>query len=286
MFPHWLIKSLLVFVSAALLVYSLGYPDANPFIAYGSYLLSFYTLVIVCLRIPRLVKAIKRLLKSNKYSGRYLSEPLLRAKVSLYGSGGINFVYAVFYLGAGIYYRSLWTGAMAVYYEVLSLMRIGLIRQDRKAQGLNDEERRSFELKSSSRCGKLMFLLHIAMTGLAFQMIWKNKYYDYPGFMIYAQAAYTFFCLGMAIKNIIKYRKMERPILSAAKVVSLSCALMSIFALQTAMLMQFGAEQAEFMQMMNLLTGGVVCFAEFILAVWLVHKANKELKLSVIGKEE
>lgn len=85
----------------------------------------------------------------------------------------------------------------------------------------------------------------------------------------------------------IKYRKMERPILSAAKVVSMSCALMSIFALQTAMLTQFGAEQADFIQLMNFLTGSVVCFAEFLLAIWLVHKTNKELKeLEAIRKDE
>ena len=285
-FPHWFVKLILVMVSAVLLVYSLGNPNANPVIAYGSYLLSFYTLVIVCIRIPRFVKRIKCILKANKYSERYLEDALLRAKVSLYGSGGINLAYAIFYLIAGIYYRSVWIGGMAVYYEVLSLMRIGLIRQDRKAQGLEEAERRHFELKSSCRCGKWMFLLHIAMTGLAFQMIWKNQYYNYPGFMIYAQAAYTFFCLAMAIRNMIKYRKLERPILSAAKVVSMSCALMSIFALQTAMLMQFGAEQAEFMQLMNLLTGGVVCFGEFVLAVWLVHKANRGIRDLEIRKEE
>ncbi|MBQ7943920.1 MAG: hypothetical protein IJ326_07655 [Lachnospiraceae bacterium] len=285
LFPHWFIKLILVLVSAVLLVYSLGYQDANPIIAYSSYLLSFYTLVIVCLRVPAVIKKIKRILKANKYSGRYLEDPLLRAKVSLYGSGGINLIYAAFYLAAGIYYRSVWTGAMAVYYEVLSLIRIGLIRRDRKGQAMESGERRGFELKSSRFCGKLMFLLHIVMTGLVIQMVWKNKYYDYPGVMIYAQAAYAFFCFGMAIKNIIKYRKMERPILSAAKVVSLSCALMSIFALQTAMLMQFGAEQAEFMQLMNMLTGGAVCFGEFVLAIWLVHITNKEIKKLDMRKE-
>ena len=96
--------------------------------------------------------------------------------------------------------------------------------------------------------------------------------------MINAQAAYTFYCLTMAIINLVKYRNMTRPILSAAKVISLSCALMSVFALQTAMLMQFGDENENFSQIMNAFTGGAVCACVFAMAIWLVYKTGKEIK--------
>lgn len=279
-FPHWFIKFILVIASTILLIYSLGYQDANPIIAYISYALSAYTLVIVMLRVPTMVKCIKRILYANKYSGKYLSEPELRARISLYSSGAINIVYALLKLIAGIYYRSIWLGAIAIYYIVLSLIRMGLIRQERKCMLFADvKKRRRFELKSSHFCGCLMFLLNIAVTGLVIQMIWQNKYYDYPGFLIYAQAAFAFYCLTKAIINIVKYRKMERPILSAAKIVSMSCALMSILALQTAMLMTFGQDQMNFARLMNSLTGAAVCFLVFAMAVWLVHKTRAEIRL-------
>ena len=124
-----------------------------------------------------------------------------------------------------------------------------------------------------------MFLLNIAVSALVVQMIWQNQYYDYPGFMVYAHAAYAFYSLTMAIINMMKHRKMEQPIFAAAKVVSMSCALMSILALQTALLMQFGNRQDDFAQLMNAITGGVVCFNVFAMAVWLVHKTKKEIKL-------
>ncbi len=278
-FPHWLVKVILVIISAVLLVYSLGYKDANQIVAYCSYPLSAYTLVVVMLKSPDLIRAIKRALHANKYSNKYLSEPILRAAISLYTNMAFNIVYALFYFGMGIFYRSVWTGAIAVYYIVLSLIRFGLVSRDRKKQQVEDEhEQRQYELRSCHACGCLMFLLNIAVTGMVVQMIWQNKYYDYPGFIIYAQAAYTFYCLTRAIMHMIKYRKMERPILSASKVVSLSCAIMSILALQTAMLTQFGDGDMGFVRLMNLLTGSVVCFMEFAMAVWLVHKTRLELR--------
>lgn len=279
-YPHWFIKTLMVILTIILLVYSLGYPYANPVIAYFSYAFSAYTLAVVAIRTPVMVKYIKRKLHANKYSERVLSEPVLRAQISLYGSSGINILYALLKFAAGVYYRSVWLGAVAIYYIVLSLIRIGLVRKERKSFKITDErEQRLYELKSSHFCGCLMFLLNIAVTGLVIQMIWQNKYYEYPGFLIYAQAAYAFYCMSFAIVNFVKYRKMERPILSAAKVVSMACALMSILALQTAMLMQFGDEKMAFNRIMNVLTGSAVCIMVFVIAVWLVHKTRKEMRL-------
>ncbi len=141
-FPHWFIKFILVIASTILLIYSLGYSDTNPVIAYTSYALSAYTLVIVMLQVPAMVK------------------------------------YALLKLIAGIYYRSIWLGAIAIYYITLSLIRMGLIRRERKCALFADaQKRRRFELKSSHFCGCLMFLLNIAVTGLVIQMIWQNKYY-------------------------------------------------------------------------------------------------------------
>ena len=280
LFPPLAIKIMLIPVSVLLLIYSLGFADTNSVVAYVSYLISAYTLTIVLMDIPRIVKWVKKKLYTNQYSGRYLSEPILRATISLYAGTAINVLYALFYLGTGIYYLSLWTIAIAVYYIVLSMMRYGLIRKDRKRIYIADEiEQRKYELSSSHFCGCLMFVLNIAVSGLVVQMIWQNKHYDYPGFLIYAQAAYAFYCLTRAIINVMKYRKMERPILSAAKVVSMSCALTSILTLQTAMLTQFGEGEEGFTRIMNSLTGGAVCFVVFCMAVWMVHVTRKELRL-------
>ena len=280
LFPHWFIIVAFVLISAVLLIYSLGYKNANPIIAYCSYVFSAYTLTIVVARMPAFIKRIKQGVHANKYSSRYVSEPELRAEVSLYIGNGMNVLYAIVHIITGIAYASVWSGTLAGYYIILSLIRSGLVKKDRMRLRIEDErERRLYELKSGYACGRLLFVLNLAVSALVVQMIWQNKYYDYPGFMVYAHAAYAFYSFIMALINMLKHRKLEKPIFSAAKVVSMSCALMSILALQTALLMQFGNGQAAFARLMNSLTGFAVCFNVFAMAVWLVHKTKKEIRL-------
>lgn len=86
-----------------------------------------------------------------------------------------------------------------------------------------------------------------------------------------------------------KHRKLETPVLAAAKMLSFACALMSILATQTAMLTQFDSSGSNFPRIMNAITGSVVCFLIFGLAVWMVHRANKEMKKMEVrshGREE
>lgn len=278
LFPCWGITILLVIVSAFLLAYAFGYENPNPVITYASYLISAYALTIFVAKMPPVIKGIKAGLHRNKYSGRYLTDAYLRANISLYAGFGFNAVYAVLKFLAGMYFKSVWIGAVAVYYMILSVMRFGLLKKQRSIKKYDEEKQRIHGLKSYRFCGCLMFLLNIAVTALVVQMIWQNKSYSYPGFLIYAFAAYAFYCLTMAIKNMIKYRKMEQPILSAAKMLSFACALISILSMQTAMLTEFGNGQEDFARLMNSLTGGAVCFIVFAMAIWMIKKANNELR--------
>ena len=276
---HWILTLLLVLVSAALLIYAFAVPNANPVVSYVGYLVSAYTLAIVCVGMPKIFRKIKKGLYANTYSEKILTDKKLRTEIFLYLSCGFSIFYAIFKFSAGVYYRSAWIGAVAVYYIIISLMRFGLIKRYRyNLQHEEAQEQRLFGLKSYRFCGILMFVLNVAVTGLVIQLIWKGETYQYPGFLIYAFAAYSFYCIGMAVRNMAKHRKLETPVLAAAKMLSFACALMSILATQTAMLTQFGDENTTFARIMNAATGSVVCFLIFGLAVWMVRRANKEIK--------
>ncbi|MBO5177964.1 MAG: hypothetical protein J6K04_08130 [Lachnospiraceae bacterium] len=276
---HWIPALLLVIVSAALLLYAFAWPDANPVIAYAGYFISAYTLAVVCFRMPKIIKGMKKVLYSHAYSEKFLTDKKLRTEFFLYFGCGFSIVYAIFKFTAGMYYRSVWIGAVAVYYIIVSLMRFGLIKRYRYNLQYEDErEQRLFGLKSYRFCGILMFVLNVAVTGLVIQLIWHGETYQYPGFLIYAFAAYSFYCIGMAVRNMAKHRKLDTPILAAAKMLSFACALMSILATQTAMLTQFGDGQEMFARIMNAVTGSVVCLLIFGLALWMVRRANKEMR--------
>lgn len=276
---RWILTLLLIILSAGLLIYAFAVPEANPVISYSGYFISAYTLAVVCVGMPNILRGMKKSLYANKYSGKWLSDKKLRTEIFLYLSCGISVCYAIFKFTAGVYYRSVWIGAVAVYYIIISFMRFGLIKRYRhNLQHENEQEQRLFGLRSYRFCGVLMFLLNIAVTGLVIQLIWHGETYQYPGFLIYAFAAYSFYCIGMAVRNMAKHRKLETPVLAAAKMLSFACALMSILATQTAMLTQFGDGQENFAKLMNAITGSTVCLLIFGLAVWMVLRANKEIK--------
>lgn len=276
---RWFLILLLVIASVALLLYAFVIPGANPIISYAGYFVSAYTLLAVCVGMPNVVRKAKRGLYANTYSKKILTDKKLRTEIFLYLSCGFSICYAIFKFSAGVYYRSVWIGAVAVYYIIVSLMRFGLIKRYRyNLQHEDEREQRLFGLKSYRFCGVLMFLLNIAVTGLVIQLIWKGETYQYPGFLIYAFAAYSFYCIGMAVRNMAKHRKLETPVLAATKMLSFACALMSILATQTAMLTQFGDGDTNFTRIMNAVTGSIVCFLIFGLAVWMVCRANKEMK--------
>jgi len=276
---HWLLTLFLVIASAVLLIYAFTVPDANPVLSYVGYSVSAYTLAVVCVSTPKIIRGMKKSLYANTYSEKFLTDKKLRTEFFMYLSCGFSIFYAIFKFSAGVYYHSVWIGAVAVYYIIVSLMRFGLIKRYRYNLQYEDErEQRLFGLKSYRFCGVLMFLLNVAVTGLVIQLIWHGETYQYPGFLIYAFAAYSFYCIGMAVRNMAKHRKLETPVLAAAKMLSFACALMSILATQTAMLTQFGDGNTDFARFMNAATGSVVCLLIFGLAVWMVLRANKEMK--------
>lgn len=170
---------------------------------------------------------------------------------------------------SGVFYRSVLFGAEAVYYLVLSLIRFVLMWGERK----NDS---AAEWKSFRLCGYLLLLLNAAMTGIAALVIRRNQSFEYAGAVIYATAAYTFFRLTLAAVQTVRFRKNSRPVLTASKVLNLSASLLSLFALQTALIARFG-EDGRFAVLFNTLTGGAVCLAVVCLAVWMIARSYRSL---------
>lgn len=282
LYPHIAIALLIVIISTVGLAYVFTQQGLETHIvSYLIYAFSFYALCIVVANVIPLIKKMNHLLHGNAHTSRYLSEAELRARISLYLGTLINIGYAVLKLITGVVYSSFWFGAVAIYYMVLSIIRFLLIRADRKSVKLTDDTYRH-EWKSYRLCGVLLLLLNTTMSGMVFQMVWQNKGYSYPGFVIYASAAYTFYRLTVAIIKICS-KKIVIPILLSTKALDLSMALMSMFALQTAMFASFGAGMAaESRRLMNALTGGTVCFAVVCIALFMIIKSMKKLRINKV----
>lgn len=247
--------------------------------AYAVYILSFYALCVVSLKIPGAVRRVKGLVLSNPLARRYFTDRPFKEKFKLYSSTVINVAYGIFKLSIGIVYHSAWFGSVAIYYMVLSVLRYLLVSAHRRTDKLEEEQKLFRQWKSYRLCGWLLLVLNTTITGMVFQMIWQNRGYAYPGYVIYVFAAYTFYRLTMSIIRTVKNRHNRSPVFAAAGAMDLCVALMSIFALQTAMFSSFGGEMsADARFLMNSLTGGGVSLLVVCIAVFMIIRSNRIIR--------
>lgn len=273
LYPKPFLIILFTICNAALLTYIFMYGKEESPIAYVVYVWSAYTLTVVCVKVPGIVKKIRQGIYNNSFGNRFMTDTWYRVKFTLRLSLAVNVFYSVFKFIMGIMLSSTWLGAVAVYYIIMSVTRYLLLRHMNRsglAQDLIAEHKRV------RICGYLVVVVNVALSGMVVQMIWKNESYSYPGFLIFAAAAYAFYSVTMSIINIIRYRKKNSPVLSAAKTIGLVSALVSILALQTAMITQFG-EDGQFQFVMNIITGTVVCALVMTLAVYMIVNSDRAI---------
>ena len=104
-------------------------------------------------------------------------------------------------------------------------------------------------------------------------MIRNDQTYRYPGILIYVMAVWAFAKIIIAVKNLIQRRKEDEPILAAARTLSFAAALMSILALQTAMITEFGGG-ADFARTMNTIAGAVIAGLLIALSLMMLFKSG------------
>lgn len=290
------LPTLLIAVPSFLLVfYVLIKDEVMPAAAYLSYVWSAYALIITVTGAVDIVKWIRKGISSHPAVKRILGVPVIeryfletvfRAEVSLYPSLFINLFYAGIKLFSGIRYSSVWFGTLAVYYILLAVMRFFLLYYVRK-RGRKQENPVS-ELKVCRFCGMTLLILDWALSVIIVLVVRKNSGFAYPGMLIYMMALYTFYAVITAVLNVIKFRKYESPVISVAKVINLTAALVSMLSLETAMLTQFGAARdAAFRQRMSAATGIVVSILVLGMAVIIIaHTTGQIQKLKNQNKEE
>lgn len=281
------VKTVIIAIPSYLLViFVLTNNIQNVAISSAAYLLSAYALIITITGIIRCVQMIRKkelpLLLKKAISipipvvGRLLSEHTFRTQAALYPGFFINVIYVIWKLVFGIYYKSAWFISLALYYFVLAWMRLSLIRPFAEKEG---EKRKKAELKRYRFCGASLFIINIAFTGIVVLAVTEDNGFSYPGYMIYVMAMYAFYAVITAVINLVKYRKYGNPILSAAKVISLTTAMVSMFSLESAMLAQFAdASQTAFKKIMIECTGGVICVIVIGMAVYMMFRSTKEIR--------
>lgn len=276
--------------SYGLVIYALAKENVNPVICYVSYFLSAYALIITITGITGIVRVVRngiqehpaaRKMMENSLVSRYLKEDIFRTETALYQGLLINLLYAGIKMFSGILYHSVWFVTLAVYYMLLAVMRASLLHYVRKRGKNKVSEWRRYRL-----CGIILLFMNVALTGIVILVVHQNSGFEYPGMLIYVMAMYAFYATITAVRNVVKFRRYGSPVLSAAKVINLTAALVSMLSLETAMLTQFGAaEDPMFRQVMTASTGAGISIIVLGMAVFMIVRSTKCLK-SLYAKSE
>ena len=283
--PIWMMVILVIASAVALtLIFVKGMEQSIP--AYIVYVLAFYTLSVVtifcAMVLPKQYSTIKQKIYDHPLGNRYMTDRVFRTNISL----SISFVISMLYVGINLWswhmLGSYWFMVLAVYYVIMAVMRYLLVRYVRIQKIGTDI---LSEWKRSRICAYILLLINLSLSGAVLMILYQHRGYDYPGMMIYVMALYTFYALTMSIVDMVKYRKMGSPIMSTAKIVSLSAALVSMLNLETAMFAQFGTDMAQQDQnLMIVLTGAGISITVVILSVILTVKATIEIRREKYGK--
>ena len=268
---HPVLAALLTALSAAGLIWVFAAGLDTHAIAYVIYCLAFYSLIVLLLRLPGLVTGALSLVHRIPVLDRILGDRELRFRLKLYGNELLNFGYGTFKCIAALVYRNVWMGTEGFYNLVQGIIQLVQILRGRK------KPTRYQQWKSYRLCGYLMFALHLSTTGLAFLMIRQHMAEEYPGYMIFATAAFTFYKLIKTFLAVAKDRKHRSPIVSAVRLLDLSQAIFNLFCLQVALLHAFGGNLPQ-AGLMNTLTGSAVSILMAGMGVYMLRRSKRELR--------
>lgn len=224
-------------------------------------------------------KKIMDTLYKYKYVEKYLTDDIFQTQTMLLASLAMNIAAATFKFVMGVWFGSQWLVSVALYFLALSAMRFMLLNRERKSKRLETpEHKRLYDLKSYRACGFLVLLMNMIVGGMIIGMIVHNEGYNYPGLMLYLIGLFAIANFANAIYNVKKYWHIYNPMISAAKRLSFSTALVLLYTLQTSALARFGNNHEQLRRILNSVSGAIVELVLFTMALLMIIRANQEMR--------
>jgi hypothetical protein len=216
----------------------------------------------------------------KKFYKSYQDDPWLRAATSTKMSAVIN-LFFVFYQAYNAYRRSsLWFAALSVYYAWLTFMRVNIVTYMQTMAADGREELRRYRQTG-------IYLLFLTTVVMVLGVVSNRLGYrpSYATHMLVVVALFAVYNVTFAIINLHKWRKLEDPLISASKALSLSCALVSVYSLQTAAIGRFAAtSDARVINFFTYATPIAIFLVIASISLFIILRVNWVLK--AIGSDD
>lgn len=255
------------------LFYLIFFNRFNKIESYPIYLIQSYFLIILIIYIYKILKfELNKIIDKNKYLKMYRDDSKLRNNISLIFSLSLNIIYVLFKFITGIFYKSLWLISFAIYYLILVITRLNLIKSELNKNKTIKDEYLKYRLSAITLLFINIFLIIVILI-----IVNQDIIISYNKVITISIAAYTFYLMVSSIANLIKYRKFKSPLISASKVLNVVTSLVSILSLTIAMLGTFGTEEIKFNETMIMATGGGISIIIIIISLYMIIKSTEYL---------
>lgn len=255
------------------LFYLIFFNRFNKIESYPIYLIQSYFLIILIIYIYKILKfELNKIIDKNKYLKMYRDDSKLRNNISLIFSLSLNIIYVLFKFITGIFYKSLWLISFAIYYLILVITRLNLIKTELNKNKTIKDEYLKYRLSAIT-----LLFINIFLTIVILIIVNQDIIISYNKVITISIAAYTFYLMVSSIANLIKYRKFKSPLILASKVLNVVTSLVSILSLTIAMLGTFGAEKIKFNETMIMATGGGISIIIIIISLYMIIRSTEYL---------
>ena len=286
--PTW-VKGLTFFVSfftAALSLCSLFVDDSGLVLSIITYTLYgiagislAYSVYLIIPLIPKIKGGIVSLMAKYDFTYLLLRNFGFRTVIFSIGSFVMSLLFSAFNAYMGIANRSIWYGALATFYISLAFLRGGVLVYHKNKIGKKKRKQSDEYLKAKvyRNCGIITLILNVALSSAIGQMIFSGEHFSYIGWTVFAYAAYAFYKITMSIISFVKAQRQTDLTVRAIRNINLIDALVSILALQTALLTTFGDEMTN-ISLMNTATGVIVSALSISIGIYIIISANMKIK--------
>ena len=238
-----------------------------------------YSVYLIIPLFPKMKKSFICFMEKNEFTYLILRNFGFRTVIFTIGSFIMSLLFSCFNAYMGIVNRSIWYGALATFYISLAFLRGGVLTYHKNRIGKKDKTQNDEYVKAKvyRNSGIITLVLNIALSSAIAQMIFSSAHFTYMGWTIFAYAAYAFYKITMSIISFVKAHKQEDLTVRAIRNINLVDALVSILALQTALLTMFSDGRVD-ISLMNTLTGMVVSVSSVAIGIYMIVSAHKKMK--------
>ncbi len=222
---------------------------------------------------------IKLWIDNDKLASRVSRDFEFRTALAASFSLILNIAFAAFNIYMGYKTESVWFNALAIYYLLLSFIRLGILLKSRSiSKRETAENRERAEWKIYRLCGIILCAMALPLAVIVLMMVFVGRSNEYGEIMIFVVATYTFINISAAIVNMVRAARTQEPVVVSLRNIGHADSLVSLLSLQGALLSQFSVSGEENMAAaFNSMTGIAVTAALLAIGVSMLVKAKKHI---------